>query len=134
MLDIEVSVIPSNGDEPAAAALDDLARAFRQAGLAVTETPRTMSHGDKDFGLTAALGVAGITIDSIGLLISAISFWRERNPSFGASIRSGELSLSVEGVTEQELPGAVATLREVAASNREQGIVIVIHQRPVGSG
>lgn len=133
MSDIEVSAIPANGGVAAAVALDDLARAFRHAGLGVTETATTMGHGDKDFGLTAALAVAGITIDSIGLLISAMSFWRDRNPSFGASISSGELVLSVEGLTEKELTSAVAALREAAASSPAQGIVVVIHERPAGS-
>lgn len=130
---LSVSVRAVGASQASGRALDDLARLARQSGLSVEEVRETAIPGQKDFGLTVGLAITGLAVNAIGILISALAFWRDRHPLFSAAVTAGDLVLTVETVDPEQLDKLVAALRKAALSPERQAITVAIGEDETAS-
>lgn len=102
--------------------LGSIADDLRSAGIRSTVTTGPGLSRAKDGGIALALSIAGLTVSSLGTLLSILSFVKSRYPSLVVQARSADLEVEIEVFTPRKLKDTV----QVIVANGDDAVNIVI--------
>lgn len=72
-----------------------------------------LEPGVKDAGLTTALTIIGLSLTSIGTLISALTYWKDQQTKYSVTVKRGDVSILLGNVSKEEIQAVVRSLEKV---------------------
>ena len=84
---------------------------------------QTSVQGEKDGGLTVAIGLMGVSISAIGTIISALTYWRSQLPKYSVTLQTGEKTITIDTSSPEKLPELISKI-ESEIKTSETKIII----------
>lgn len=97
--------------------LGELSDELQEAGLAANRAGATLP-GTKDGGLTVAIALAGLAFSSISSLISVLSYWSSRKPSYTLTLEAGSKQLTISQLDKAGVQSALRELESIDSSSQ----------------
>lgn len=111
---VRFSDAPSAADS---AALLELARYIEADCNILVEVESVPAiHGTKVVELAEALTIVGLAVNAVRSLMSVLTYWKSRNPTYSISVTRGEVTVTVEGGTKEDVLDWIRKLSAVKES------------------
>ena len=83
-----------------------------ECGLSVQIEERKARRGVKDGGLVIGIAIASLGVASISAFLTALAYWKSRNPKYSISVSRGGVTESIENLDFQRYQQEVSKLKE----------------------
>ena len=94
-------------------AIEALATILEDQGIGGTLARVTGPRGTKD-ALAVGISIVALGVTSLNLLLTALNTWRAVYAKYSVSLKSGDMTIAVGGLTEDNVSAAIGSLRSLA--------------------
>ncbi|MBK8257770.1 MAG: hypothetical protein IPK82_34515 [Polyangiaceae bacterium] len=102
-------------DSALAVSADELATTLIDAGLNCTRMRRAPDPGEKG-DIPLALMVTGLALQSIGVFIASLTFWRSTRPNYTLTVKQGDVTFTINNLDSAEALHQIESLKTAIAS------------------
>lgn len=116
---MDIAIEPGGGSS--GSDLEAICLTLKDNGINASEVRDQSVDGDKSLGDVLNVEVIGLALSSVSLLIQALQFWSAERRGYSLSVRSGDVTVGIDDLTESE---AADYVREKATGDAAVNIVV----------
>ncbi|HET9954743.1 MAG TPA: hypothetical protein VFQ61_09565 [Polyangiaceae bacterium] len=105
--------------------LGELQEELTEAGLDARGSHASIP-GVKDGGLTIAIGIAGVVLSAVSSLVSVLTYWSSRKPSYSVKVEAGSGTLTISDLDPSSVQDVLKRLKEV---DPKSGLLVRVTRR-----
>ena len=84
----------------------------REMGIAPTFEKSKSKAGEKDFGLTVGLAIAGLAVSTLGTFFSVLGYFRKARSGYSLEVHCGQVHENLDSASEARIEEIVVKITE----------------------